>query len=274
MAWNRPESGKAESFPLGKKESPSILKRKGFRFTALAVAIILLVGAWWFWPSEEAETQQDVAPKGRNRIKEVTPAIVPTNAAPVRNIVTNDAPPGYVRSSTGVLHPAGIPYKKEWKHAHSVHTNDPSRFARSKSTAPAPFRNATEQALHRIFSRPLGMAPLPPIKLSKDELDDIVNILVTPNHPTKEDDERSAAARKNIDLAKKEMAKFIADGGRPQEFLDHYWRENEKAYALRREAMDQLEDFRKSESDPELCEELKKALNKHLAEKGIIPINN
>ena len=273
MAWNRPESGKAESFPLGKKERSSILNRKGFRFSALAIAIVAIVGVWWLWPSEEAETQQDVAPKDRTLIKEAAPAHAPVNVV-AEVVKTNDAPPGYVRSSTGVLHPAGIPYKKEWKHAHTVHTNDPSRFARSKSTAPAPFRNATEQALHRIFSRPLGMAPLPPIKLSKAELDDIVNILVTPNHPTKEDDERSAAARKNIDLAKKEMAKFIADGGRPQEFLDHYWRENEKAYALRREAMDQLEDFRKNESDAELCEELKKKLNEHLAEKGIIPINN
>ena len=267
MAWNRPTE---RDQGTGNREQGI------FPFRGLIVVVVVILGAavaaWWLWPT--GETQQDAASTKKGLIREVTPVLAPTNAVAVRNVVTNDVPPGYVRSSTGVLHPAGIPYKKEWKHAHSVHTNDPSRFARSKSNAPAPFRNATEQALHRLFSRPLGMAPLPPIILSKEELDDIVNVLVTPNHPTEDDDERSAAARKNIDLAKKEMAKFMADGGRPQQFLDHYWRENEKAYALRREAMDQLEDFRKSESDTELCEEFKKKLNEHLAEKGIIPINN
>ena len=269
MAWNRPSEEKVKAKGEGEQRNVHL---KGL-FAGTVVVLGAGIAAWWLWPSESAPVRENADGTVGRRIREVAPALTPTNGV-VESVKTNDVPPGFVRSSTGVLHPAGIPYKKEWKHAHSVHTNDPSRYARSKSTAPAPFRNATEQALHRLFSRPLGMAPLPPIRLSKEDLDDLVNVLVTPNRPTKDDDERSAAARKLIDLAKKEMAKFIADGGRPQEFLDHYWRENEKAYSLRREAMDQLEDFRKSEDDPELCEQFKAEVNKRLSEKGIIPINN
>lgn len=82
MAWNR-------STESGEAISRSLQKRSGDRFPfrgAIAGGIVVLcaaVAAWWMWPDASAPVAEDSDGTVERRIKEVTPAAVPTNAAPV-----------------------------------------------------------------------------------------------------------------------------------------------------------------------------------------------
>ena len=82
MSWNRPTSNTVDatssSRPAGRGRRP------GLKHGILAGAIIVVLGALCCFIFSGNETRQDAASmKGRGRIKEVTPAAAPTNAAPV-----------------------------------------------------------------------------------------------------------------------------------------------------------------------------------------------
>jgi len=61
-----------------------------------------------------------------SKIKEVTPAAAAQVLSPDSEKVEkqNDVPPGFQRASNGTLHPAGLPYRPEWKKTHAVISNN------------------------------------------------------------------------------------------------------------------------------------------------------
>ena len=265
MAWNRPNSGEAESFPLQGKKNPSILKRKGFRFSTLAVALIAIVGTWWLWPKGESAGETP-PPRNNGRIKEVKPAVVAKAATNDTHQAQTNSRPGYVLSSTGVWQPAGVPYNPAWKKTHLVHTNKAFRARKE-----VPYKNATEQLLFQTFTCKPGMRPMPLLKLPKKEMDNLIGILASPT-PISDTDSPELVRSKNIlNKAKKEFMKYIKDGGKPDDFFRHYHDQLERSFEMRMEAQRMAHNMA-AEGDDELTTAFQEKVNEKFRKEGITTI--
>lgn len=145
-----------------------------------------------------------------------------------------------------------------------------------KKRAPAvkrTFKTGVEQLMSWVFTTELGDMPMPIPSLSDDDRNNLASILVSKNEITDDDSDMAAFCKETVDFAKQEMAKFVKDGGDPDDFLQYYFRELRKAFEIRNEAMNQVETLR--EESPELAVEFARKINERFAEEGIklIPEN-
>lgn len=133
------------------------------------------------------------------------------------------------------------------------------------------FKTGSEQLMSWVFTCELGMMPPPLPKLTKEERDTLPAVLISKNQINSEDNERVAAAKAIVDVAKREMMKFIKQGGDPDDFLRYYHEELNRAFEYRNLAIDQIAEV--AETDGDLARELGQKINEKLASEGIKTIN-
>lgn len=129
------------------------------------------------------------------------------------------------------------------------------------------YATGTEQVLDWVFTTELGDLPpiLPSIPMYEEA--HLVEILVNKNKTLETDDERTANGKQMVDLAKKELIKYISAGGDVHGFLRYYHDQLRQAHMQRQEAQQSL--FRLVREEPELAREYLDAVNARLDEKGI-----
>ena len=131
------------------------------------------------------------------------------------------------------------------------------------------FRTGIETSMARIFMTKLGDPPPPPFTTAiplRDEAH-LAEILVAGNPVLESDTDEQREAKEIVELAKKEMAAYIKDGGEPEGFLAYYRGKLQEAFETRRESAKEF--MRVLREDPDIAGEYLERINGRLAEKGI-----
>ena len=134
------------------------------------------------------------------------------------------------------------------------------------------FRTGIEASMARIFMTKLGDPPPPPFTTAiplRDEAH-LVEILIANNPVLESDTEAQRESKAMVELAKKEMAAYIREGGDPKDFLAYYHGKLRDAFEFRRDSAKSFVKVLREE--PEIAREYLDELNKNLADKGISAI--
>ena len=245
------------------------------RLVAGVVLIAVLAGGGVLWWVLHKDTNPEPRITKQEKPKVTKPQTPPpksaakpvpaTNAPPVatnapmeakpRPFNPNEPPPGLLPNE---------PWRSGRKKLHKV-----QYVARNTNTV---HRNATEQALLDIFSCEVGDPPLPLTDLPREDLTNMWNILRSPNPITDKDAEDIKIGKETLELAKKELMKYIKDGGTPDEFLSYYHGVLEKAYQKRMIATEEIYKVLEEQNDPEIAREMLKRVNRELRNEGIRPL--
>ena len=222
-------------------------------------ALVLVVGAgvWLLWP--EGERGEDVVATRRSGIREVKPARKETPKVKPKTV--DDAMANLGEYTRPEIKPATNAVRK-------LDNFSPEEWNRLTNCT---FKTGVEQLMSWVFTATPGFPPMPIPNLTQEERDTLVAVLISKNTINENDSDDVKAAKEIVDQAKKEMAKFIREGGDPDEFLQYYYEELETAYRYRNEAIDQLEQL--AEEDPDLAKEFGKKVNEKLAADGIAKID-
>ena len=110
--------------------------------------------------------------------------------------------------------------------------------------------------------------PLPRISI-RDEAH-MAEILTAKNPAFETDSERAKEAKAMVELAKKELVKFIEEGGSVGEFFEFY--RGELVQAHNEWQASQKSVMKVIREEPELAAEYIKEVNSRLGEKGIRPV--
>lgn len=267
MSWNRTTEVE------GANKKPAQGDKGGVRVLLIGLAVVALGGiaAWWLISGDGAAVSSKSPYRGEPRlIKEVKPAAAPTNKVDVVQPKPKDPHEGMRQASNGVWHPTNRPYRAGSKYSHAVRTNMASRI-RAKN---ALHKNAVEQVLLQIFTCEVGDMPWAlPAALPEEEMKRLTEILISKNEIRDTDSETAIYGKEVLAAAKKEMMKFIKDGGEPEDFIVHYHDELEKAFYARRDAEDYVKEMLDNKEDPKIIEALIEKTNERFAEKGIKPIS-
>ena len=266
MSWNR--TTQAE----GANRKPAQTSKGGVRILLVGLAVVALGGiaAWYLLSDSGSHKATRTAPQKNGLIKEVKPAIAPTNRVEAVQPKPKDPHEGMRQASNGVWHPTNRPYRAGSKYSHAVRTNMASRIRAKKSL----HKNAVEQVLLQIFTCEVGDMPWAlPAALPEEEMKRLVEILISKDEIKETDSETAAWGKEVLAHAKKEMMQFIKDGGEPEDFIVHYHDELEKAFYARKDAEDYVKEMLDNKEDPKIIEALIEKTNERFAEKGIKPIS-
>ncbi len=233
---------------------------KGLNGVLSAMLLLAVLGgaAWWWFGMRGTPVLSDDAPiKPRGMPKEVKPAKVsrPQQVAPVAAMAPKATPASPVS-------PDAIPAQ--------------DATADSSAAVPAVFGNpftnrmfktTTEQVLGHLFMTRIGDMPFPVPNLPQEELAKIKDILERDVPFKDSDDAHALDTKETVAAAKKEFAAFLADGGKPQDFVAYYHEVLRKAFEEYMIACNACEKVR--EEQPELYDDFLERVNKRLASKGI-----
>ena len=257
--WNKPSAGSG-GHSRKRRISP-------WRGVAAGVAFIALAGALWLWMSPPRGGVRPKSSRGKAQIADASPRITAPRAKPSEEVAPRDPHDGMVLSSTGVWQPTNRPFRAGSTKVHSVYTNR-TRQARKD----LPYRNATEQLLLQTFGREVGLAPFPPLKIPKKDMEKLVDILISDNPAEEGESADTAVAKEVISAAKAEMKKFIKNGGNPNDFFEYYHGILMQAYSKRRMAQQEILRIAHKEKDPELARMMQREVNERLEKEGIKPL--
>jgi len=161
------------------------------------------------------------------------------------------------------------PVKKETGHAR-LPVQPADGIPLPPQPKPHSYKSATEGLLSMALSaKPGEMMPPMPIANNLDE--DFANSLTNTIVIYEDDDERTAALKENVAVAKMELLELVRQGKSVSEALKEYQDNANKQAALREEAQRELAELRKT-ATPQQVEEYLKKLNDALNEMGIEPI--
>lgn len=221
----------------------------------LTVALALVV--WHFLaPAVEPIVKESAAPQVKG--KSVSPTVAPS--APKKTVAETKKP-----TRAEMLRAMSPAERLEFLFKEAE--------ARPINLEPASNRlyaTATEQVLDWVFTTRLGDVPPPLPNLPMFEEAHLAEILVNACRVKDTDDEVAKERKEIVDLAKKEMIKFVSDGGAPEEFLKFYHDELRQAHMEFQSA--QREVFQVVREEPELAVDYLKRVNEQLTEKGIKPV--
>ena len=248
-----PLSIRAGGRAMGTKGSKDAKGLKGV-LTALSLLALLGGTVWWWFGVRGAPVLPDDAPiKPRGMPKEVKPAKVSrsqhvaamapkaTPASPVPDAIP--AQDATADSSAAVSAMFGNPFTNRM------------------------FKTTTEQVLGHLFMTRIGDMPFPVPNLPQEELAKIKDILERDVPFKDSDDAHALDTKETVAAAKKEFAAFLADGGKPQDFVAYYHEVLRKAFEEYMIACNACEKVR--EEQPELYDDFLERVNKRLASKGI-----
>ena len=287
MAWNRPNSGEAESFPLHGKRKPSILKRKGFTpvatllckacsargicFSTLAVVIIAIAGAWWLWPERESAGETP-APRTKQRIREVTPAI-----SEKPNVHTEpksaNAKPILGRTPTGKEYIAmtaetnadGV-VVEQYQLAHGTWM----QVVQLQSRDTLIFDNDFDLQLAIIGTTP-PTRPLPPFPPIKDLEAAFEKAVKTPIIITAKDSEKTREMKEAAIAARQQIADLMAEGYTIEQILSEDNSLRQKNIEYRRTFQDEVNEIYRKEGE-DAARSYLEAANEKLEKVGIVPL--
>ena len=137
------------------------------------------------------------------------------------------------------------------------------------------FSTGVEQLLSWICRAVPGemMLPLPP--LVEEEKRDIAAILISRNDIKDTDSEDVAMVKEDVSFAKKELTKFIKEGGNPDEFFEYYNNVLKQSFEKRKFFIEELQAMQSDDESPATPEEIKimvDRVNESLSEEGIKPV--
>ena len=254
MGWNgsdrRGNSTPVQPKAAAKKPSPV----RGI-VAGLVVVILALAGAWYFL----GDSLTSAAPKAKKTktIKEVKPIKNSMKTNAVERIAKPKTVEDVMQNLETIPKPE-IPKKQL----------SPEEWDRLTNRT---FKTGTEQLMSWVFSTMPGDMPIPIPPISEEDRRDITSILISKNPMKEGDSEMTAFCKEQVDLAKKEMAKYIGDGGDPDGFLQYYFQELKLAFDKRNDAVEQLRET--NEEDPEIAQQLLEQINKKFEEDGIRTIH-
>lgn len=246
--WNKP-SGAAK--PVQKK--PSAVR--GI-VAGIVVVLIALAGAWYFLggdttPTATKETRsRTIKDKGYKKLDDIS------RIKPRKEYAEK---PKNIEEALQRVEEAQEPMKLE-----------PMPKTESKPGIQRVFHTGTEQVLSWLCHTELGDPPIPPPPIPDCEMENLAEILISKNEITEDDTPEAANAKQMVDAAKKEMMKFIKEGGNPDDFMQYVFREQTKAFETRCLTLDMFDEM--SEEDPAMAREFAIKANEKLVEQGIVPI--
>ena len=252
MAWNRPSEKKSEKRAKGGQWN--------VYFAIGGVFVAILVASCVFLMGKDEKCRSEKTARRTSRMAEKSPAktgaVCPT---PRGNTKTNEAVRTMGKMDV-LVGPEPTPIKKADK-----------PFVPPKTHQTRTFTSGTEQVIGWVFGCEPGDMPmiLPPI--DQKEKENIVSILISKNEVGKDDTEESAELKQRVDLAKKEMMKYLKEGGDPDEFLKYYHDVLKRAYAWRSEAISQCGEL--FEEDEDMARDFLKKVNEKFEQEGIKPLD-
>ena len=265
MAWNRSsDDGRAVSM------KPPLRRDHRSRPTVWCVAAIVVlcaaIAAWWIWPTQE-RGEDAASTVNATHIREVVPA-----AAPKYMEKEEQREPHRKRVPTDPASLANIAEREAFLERAKKNPETMYAMTNRNYKSKGVFETGVEQVLNRIFACTLGeMPPIPPGMISEADKHRMAEILISKVEVNEEDSERTAMMKENVQLAKKELAKYIKEGGTPQEFIDYYYNELHRAYNRREDAKELL--FATcAKDDPEIAKAFYLKTNEMLQKDGIAPI--
>ena len=264
MSWNKPSS---VSQPPPKKSTPPSLKRG-----LLAGLLVVALGAlcyFMFRPS--AATPKRDSMKDRGLIKEVTPAAAPKSKAekpaPKPAAPEKFVPPKFPADMDPEERDVKLRRAKwEWKLTHDMRLRN---FLEKHKPPEATFKTGEEQVIDWIFTCKVGDDVPPPLpQMQEFEKNHLLEILETACEVKEDDDAETVERKKIVDDVKKELAEYVKQGGRVQNFLEYY--RNELVKARETKALVASEVRKAIDSgDPDVGVQTLDKGNKILRDKGI-----
>ena len=211
MSWNKPSSAHP---PPKKKSAPPSLRRG-----LIAGLVIIALGALGLYLFSNGEaTSSSLQKTDRGRIKEVTPAAAPTNAAPVvktRKEIDED----FIRKVTeryGTNMPPGL---KAYVH----HLKNPPKH-KVKAMRRFPFlQHSSERSIADLLSAEPGEFFLVQPEYGATFDQDFANALVDKIEIKDEDGAETRSVKEFVTNAKKEIAELVrAEGKKPSELMNEH----------------------------------------------------
>ncbi len=235
-------------------------------FRGLVAAIIVVIGAvvafMILTREKPVEVMKDgVEKKSRGAMAEVAPAVV-TNRPAVKKV--DEVAETKKRNEARRKMLKAMTPEERLDFLYKEAEQKPINLEPSSNRT---FATGTEQVMGWIFNTVPGDMPpiLPQIPIFEEA--HLTEILFNKNEIKDDDDERIVELKENVALAKKEMIKFIKEGGMPDEFLEYY--RNILVDAHREFQSSQQEVFKMVREDPEGAAAYLEMVNKRLDEKGI-----
>ena len=259
MAWNKPD----RDVTARQSKAPG----RGTRIAVRAAVVVAFAGTLFITARHflSAHPPHQTAPELAKPalIAEVIPA---TNAA---STVLKTEPDSHdavsdLRNVRKKI--AALPKQTREELAYEEMKNKPLDLTPKTNRA---FKTGTEISMSRIFMTRLGDPP-PPLfttLIPPRDAAHLAEILIADNPALETDTEKQREAKEMVELAKKEMAAYIKDGGAPEGFLSYYHGKLQEAFDMRRESMMSL--MKVAREEPEIAGEYLERLNKSLSEKGI-----
>lgn len=269
MAWNRPTSNTVDatssSRPSGRGKMPRL--RRGL----LAGAIVVALGsaALWFFSGNEAR-QDAASTKGRGRIKEVKPAVAPTNAVPAKPVDPREDydhtkmyrdENGLLRWNTGCIAP------------------DPTRkvlptLVVSRLESPHIFSNSFDRALNALLTRRPGSLSIAKRNYYSESFQAaFIKSLTDPVKPNENDSPRTKQLKQAVLDAKKEISARIKAGENLGDILTEADNELKRLHQYQHDLRKQVNDLvKKGEYSTQDVKDLVAAANDMLEKKGLNPI--
>lgn len=132
------------------------------------------------------------------------------------------------------------------------------------------FKTGTEQVMSWIFTTELGAMPPPLPKIPIRDEAHMAEILMAKNPVFEGDSEKAKEAKQMVELAKKELIKFIKEGGSVDEFLEYYRGELMQAHNEWKESQKSV--LQVVREEPDLAADYIREVNDRLSAKGIRPV--
>ena len=131
------------------------------------------------------------------------------------------------------------------------------------------FSSGIEQVMSWIFTTRLGDPPPPFPRMSIYDEVHLAEIILSDNPASQDDSEDIKYAKETVSLAKKELVKYIKEGGDIEGFLTYYRDQLSEAHHEYNSARRMVFEAYRTESDREVCDLYLQRMNAELAEKGI-----
>ena len=277
MAWNGSndtEGSKAKPSTKTKARKPSPLR--GVIAGMLVVAFA--IGSYLYFFTENKVQQKSGELKEQKRavtIKEVRPAPAPR---PVEVQQTSSPRPAKVEKPIwerpipeGLGEDSREAWKRRMAYEKKLATDERlKRYLKNFKPKPSIYKTGTEQVLDWIFYTKVGDHPPPPLpQVSQFELNHIDEILDSVNEINDDDDKSMVERKQIVDEVKKELKKYLEDGGSVQDFLEHYRNELVAAHEMKSMVASEIDkEINESENSEKSIKFIEKA-NRVLEDRGI-----
>lgn len=253
MAWNRPQQ-------IEERAQPNRSATK--RTLGLSVGFAVVLVAALFFVSRTAGPGK--APLHKGTVKRDKTSAASRQESP--RVKDADA--------KSVTRPASPTNRIE-----ALLSQDPVRIRRNSTNAfmmgrgPKAFRNGTEQLICRVFCCPLGTMPAPLPTLPEEDMKHILKVLTDQNQIKPDDSDEIATQKEILEDARLEMARYVNDGGDPNEFLRFYHKQLVKAFEFREAAIAELNRIKEEEHDLSLARQMLEKVNERLKSDGIVLVS-